>query len=223
MRQKKLLYAGIGGAAAVIVAIIIVLVILPGMYNSPTDNTDQSQISPLDLSFSYEEANLNLITSLRSHEINMSRALQFSTQTDINQYCNFFSDSKKQELVKFCTSAELKDKNGNFLGDINMVGSTRAPGLVIAAVQTDPGLNTLNDVKTIFGAVINETTCDCWSTEKPRGYATLSDMIDAFRDFHIAGKKPNSRSQSTPLGSEHFELELTTNQNGYLWKLLVAR
>jgi len=222
MRQKKFLYAGIGGAVA-IAAIIIVIVLLPNMSNQSTDNTDQSQISPLDLSFSYEEANSNLRTSLRSHEINMSRPLQFISQADINQYCHFFSDDKKQALVKFCTSTVLQDKNRNFLGNINMVGSTRAPGLVIAAVQTDPTLSTLNDVKTIFSAVINETTCDCWDKEKPRGYATLSEMIDDFRDFHISGKKPDSTSKSVPLGSEHFELELTTNQNGYLWKLLVAR
>ena len=221
MRQKKLLYAGICGAV-VIAVIIVAILLLPNISNQSTDNTDQ-QISPLDLSFSYEEANSNLRTSLQSHEINMSRPLQFFSQTDINQYCHFFSDDKKQALVKFCTSSELKDKNGNFLGDINMVGSTRAPGLVIAAIQTDPTLSTLNEVKTIFGAVINETTCDCWDKEKPRGYATLYDMIDAFRDFHLSGKRPDSTSQSVPLGSEHFELELTTNQNGYLWKLLVAR
>jgi hypothetical protein len=222
MRQKKLLYVGIGGAAA-IAAIISVLVILPNISNQSTDNTDQSQISPLDLDFTYDEANSNLKTSLLSHDINMSRPLQFFSQTDINQYCNFFSDQKKQALVKFCTSTEIKDKNGNFLGNINMVGSTRAPGLVITAIQSDPTMSNLNDVKTIFGAVINETTCGCWDKEKPRGYATLSDMIDAFRDFHIAGKKPNSTSQSIPLGSEHFEMELTTNQGGYVWKLLVAR
>src|SRR5690348_2959268 len=129
MRQKKLLYAGIGGAAA-IAAIIVVIVVLPNISNPATDNSDQSQISPLDLDFTYDEANSNLRTSLHSDEINMSRPLQFFSQTDINQYCHFFSDSKKQALVKFCTSSELKDKNGNFLGDINMVGSTRAPGLV---------------------------------------------------------------------------------------------
>ena len=221
MRQKKLLYAGIGGAVAI--AAIIIVIVLPNISNQSSDNTDQSQISPLDLSFSYEEANSNLRTSLRSHEINMSRPLQFFSQTDINQYCHFFSDDKRQALVKFCTSTVLQDKNRNFLGNINMVGSTRAPGLVIAAVQTDPALSNLNDLKTIFSTVINETTCNCWDKEKPRGYATLSDMIDTFRDFHIAGKKPNSTSKSVPLGSEHFELELTTNQSGYLWKLLVAR
>ena len=222
MRQKKLLYAGIGGAVT-IAAIIVVLVILPNISNQSTGNTDQSQISPLDLDFTYEEANSNLKTTLLSHDLNMSRPLQFFSKTNINQYCNFFSDQKKQELVKFCTSTEIKDKNRNFLGNINMVGSTRAPGLVIAAIQSDPVMSNLNDVKTIFGAVINETTCDCWGKEKPRGYATLSDMIDAFRDFHIAGKKPNSTTKSVPLGSEHFEMELTTNQGGYVWKLLVAR
>jgi hypothetical protein len=222
MRQKKLLYASIGVAVA-IAAIIIVIILLPNTSNQSTDNTDQSQISPLDLSFSYDEANSNLKTSLYSKEINMSRPLQFFSQADINQYCHFFSDDKKQALVKFCTSTELKDKNGNFIGNINMVGSTRAPGLVIAAVQSDPVLSNLNDVKTIFGAVINETTCDCWDKEKPRGYVTISDMIDAFRDFHIAGQKPNSTTHSVPLGSEHFEMELTTNAKGYVWKLLVAR
>jgi len=222
MRQKKLLYVGIG-VAAVIVAIISVIVILPNTSNQSTDNTGQSQISPLDLDFSYDEANSNLKTSLLSHDINMSRPLQFFSQTSIHQYCNFFSNQTKQALVKFCTSTEIKDKNGNFLGNINMVGSTRAPGLVIVAIQSDPTMSNLNEVKTIFGAVINETTCNCWDKEKPRGYATLSDMIDAFRDFHIAGKKPNSTSQAIRLGSEHFELELTTNQSGYVWKLLVAR
>lgn len=222
MRQKKFLYAGIGGAVSIAV-IISALVILPNMYNQSTDNTDQSQISPLDLDFTYEEANSNLKTTLLSHEINMSRPLQFSSQTDINQYCNFFSDQKKQALVKFCTSTVLQNKNRNFLGNINMVGSTRAPGLVIVAIQSNPVMSNLNDVKTIFGVVINETTCDCWGKEKPRGYATPSDMIDAFRDFHIAGKRSNTTTQSVPLGSEHFEMELTTNQSGYVWKLLVAR
>jgi hypothetical protein len=221
MRQKKLLYAGIAGAAAV--AGIIIVLLLPSISVQSNNNTDQSQISPLDLDFSYEEANSNIRTILLSHDINMSKPFRFSSQADINQYCHFFSNDTKQALVKYCTSTEIKDKNGIFLGNVNMVGSTRAPGLVIAAVQSDPLLGNLNDVKTIFWVVINETTCDCWDKEKPKGYATLSDMINAFRDFHISGKKPNSTTQPVPLGSEHFEMELTTNQNGYLWKLLVAR
>ena len=221
MRQKKLLYAGIGGAVAI--AAIIIIVLLPNMSNQSTDNTDQSQISPLDLDFSYEEANSNLRATLLSYDINMSNTLRFSSQSDLNQYCHFFSSDKKQALVKYCTSTEIKDKNRNFLGNINMVGSTRAPGLVIAALQSDPLLSNLNDVKIIFGAVINETICTCWDQVKPGGYATLSDMVDAQRDFHITGKQPTSSSNTIPLGTEHFRIELTTNQQGYVWKLLIAR
>ncbi len=221
MKQKKLLYAGIGGAT--VVAIIILILQFPILSKPTTVNIDQSGSSNLDLDFSYEEANSNLQTNLSSYQINMSKPLRFVTQSDINQYCHFFSDEKRQSLVKFCTSTEIKDQNGNFLGNINMVGSTREPGLVIAAIQSDPSLNNLNYVETIFGAVINETTCDCWEKEKPRGYATISDMIVAFRDFHIAGKKPDSTTHSISLGLEHFEMELTTNQHGYLWKLLIAR
>ncbi len=220
MKQKKFLYAGIGGA---IVVIIVILLQFPILYKPTSDNNSQSEPSNLDLDFSYEEANSNLRTNLSLYQINMSAPLKFITQADISQYCHFFSDEKRQSLVKFCTSTEIKDKNGNFLGNINMVGSLRAPGLVITAIQSDPSVNNLSNVKTIFAAVINETTCDCWEMEKPKGYASISDMIAAFLNFHIAGKQPDSTTHSVPLGSEHFEMELTTNQHGYLWKLLIAR
>jgi hypothetical protein len=220
MRQKKLLYGVIG--VTIPIAAIVILV-LPSISNQLNNNSDQSQTSPLDLDFSYEEANSNLKATLLSHEINMSKPLKFSSPTDINQFCNFFSDARRQTLVKYCTSTEIRDKNGNFLGNINMVGSTRAPGLIITALQSDPMLSNLNNVKFIFGAVINETICTCWDQVKPGGYSTVSDMVNAQRDFQITGKQPTSASNTIPLGTEHFRMELTTNQQGYVWKLLVAR
>lgn len=220
MRQKKLLYGVIG--VTIPIAAIVILV-LPSISNQLNNNSDQSQTSPLDLDFSYEEANSNLKATLLSHEINMSKPLKFSSPTDINQFCNFFSDARRQALVKYCTSTEIRDKNGNFLGNINMVGSTRAPGLIITALQSDPMLSNLNNVKFIFGAVINETICTCWDQVKPGGYSTVSDMVNAQRDFQITGKQPTSASNTIPLGTEHFRMELTTNQQGYVWKLLVAR
>ena len=219
VKSKKYAYAGIAGAA-VIVAIIIIF----NQINATQKTTiEESGGSASYLNFSYEEANSDLKSTLALNHINMSNPIRFSSQTDINQYCNFLTDPKKQSLVKYCTSTELRNKNGNFLGDINMVGSSTAPGLVIAALQSNPMLTNYNDVKTVFSAVINETMCECWDKEKPGGYATLSDMIDALRDFHINGKKPDSTTHSIPLANKHFEIEATTNENGYLWKLLVAR
>jgi len=219
VKSKKYLYAGIAGAAAV-VAIFVAVIQLNVLPSGNQEQQDASQQIYLD--FSYEEANSDLKSSLASHQINMSNPLKFFSQSDINQYCNFLSDPKKQALVKYCTSTELRDKQG-FLGDINMVGSVDYPGLVIVAVQSNPFLTNYGEVKTIFGAVLNYTICECWDKEQPKGYQTLSAMLDAFRDFHINGKKPDSTTHSVPLGGKHFEIELTTNDHGYLWKLLVAK
>lgn len=213
--KTKYLYAGIAAAAAI--AAILVL------FTQFNNLTHEQQTNPvLYLDFSYEEANSNLKATLESQHINMTHPLKFASQSDINQYCHFLTDPKKQALVQYCTSAELRDLVG-FLGDINMVGSPETPGLVIAALQSNPMLGNYDEVKTVFGDVINETICQCWDKEKPGGYATLSDMLDALRDFHINGKKPDSTTHSIPLANKHFEIELTTNQDGYLWKLLVAR
>lgn len=211
--QKKIVYVGIG-VAAISIAVFFVFFQFP---------TTQINTSSLDLDFSYEEANSNIRSNLLSFGINMSKPLKFSTQADISQYCNFLTDPKKQSLVQYCTSTELKDRKGNFLGDINMVGSPTAPGLVITALQSDPFLQNLDDVKIVFSEVINETVCQCWQQEKPGGYATISDMVNALHDFQISGKQPSATTHTVPLGSEHFEMDITTNQNGYEWKLLVAK
>ena len=219
VKSTKYLYAGIGAAVAIAVTIFVITQInnLPSQGNNP-----QASNQTLYFDFSYEEENSDLKSSLASHQINMSNPLKFLTSADINQYCNFLSDPKKQAIVKYCTSTELKDKQG-FLGDINMVGSQDAPALVIVALQSNPLMTNYDDVKTVFGTVINSTICECWDKDKLGGYPTLSAMVDAFRDFHIAGKRPDSTTHSVSLGGKHFEIELTTNVNGYLWKLLVAK
>jgi len=219
MKSKKYAYAGI-----VVAAIAIAIVVLYPYFNSsPTEQSTPTGISAYTLEISYETVNSDLKNTLIHQQINMSSPLKFSTTANINQYCNFLSNQTKQAMIEYCTSTELKDVNGNFLGDVNMIGSNTAPVLVIAAIQSDPVFSNYDKVKTVFGDVINETICQCWSNSKPGGYATLSDMTDALRTFHLNGKQPNSTTHAVPLGGVHFEIELTTNSNGYVWKLLVAK
>ena len=219
MKSSKYLYAGIGAAVAIAVTIIVITQfnIQPNQENNQQDSSQA-----LYLDFSYEEENSDLKSSLATHQINMSNPLKFFNAADITQYCNFLSDPKKQALVTYCTSTELKDKQG-FLGNINMIGSQDAPAMVIVALQSNPLITNYGDVKTVFGTVINSTICECWDKEKLSGYPTLSALMDAFRDFHITGKKPDSTTHSVSLGGKHFEIELSTNTSGYLWKLLVAK
>ena len=215
MVPKKYLYAAISGI--VIVAIVLIIQLIPPM-TSPNDTSNQVAF----LDFTYDEENSDLKSALALHHINMTNPITLSSAADIKQYCNFITDPKKQALVTHCTSTVLKDKQGN-LGDIDMVGSPDVPGLVVVALELDPTMSDYAAVKTVFGVVLNSTICQCWDKENPGGYSTLSDMVDALRNFHVNGKQPDSTTHTVPLGNKHFEIELSTNEGGYLWKLLVAK
>jgi hypothetical protein len=219
VKSKKYAYIGIAAAASV-AAVVVFLTQFNVVQTGPSGPTG---ISAYTLDFTYAEANSDLKSTLISQNINMSKPLKFSAQSDINQYCDFLSNQTKQAMIEYCTSTEIKDEHDNFLGNVNMIGSTLSPVLVIAAAQSDPLFSNYNDVKILFGDVVNETICQCWATEKPGNYTQLSDMMDALRDFHLKGKSPNSTTHGVPLGGKHFEIELTTNSQGYLWKLLVAK
>lgn len=219
MKSKKYAYVGIA-AAACVAAVIVVLTQFNITQAGPSA---PAGISAYTLDFTYEEANSDLKSTLIHQQINMSSPIKFGTQVDINHYCNFLSNQTKQAMIEYCTSTELKDQQGKFLGNINMIGSSTAPVLVITAMQSDPLLGNYKDIKTVFGDVVNETICQCWDKEKPGGYSTLSAMMDALRDFHFNGKQPHSTTHGVPLSGKHFEIEISTNDSGYLWKLLVAK
>ncbi len=217
MVSKKYLYAGIAGIA--IAAFVIIHFILP-MAGPDTSTSTSNQVAFLD--FSYDEENSDLKSRLALYHINMTKPIRLSSQADVEQYCNFLTDPKKQALVTYCTSTVLKSKQGT-LGDINMVGSADVPGLVVVALQSDPTLQNYNDVKTVFSTVINSTICSCWDTAAPDGFLTLSAFVDKLRDTHLQTKDPTTSTHVIPLGNKHFKIELTTNTDGYLWKLLVSK
>ncbi|MDR3782747.1 MAG: hypothetical protein P4K92_05540 [Candidatus Nitrosotalea sp.] len=218
MKSKKYVYLGIIGAA--IAAVIIAITqfnIIPAV---DQNNQQSDQVAFLD--FSYDEENSDIRSALATHHINMTKPIQLSTQADVRQYCNFLTDPKKQALVTYYTSTELKDNQG-FLGDISMLGSTDLPGIVVVAMQSNPMLTNYDDVKTVFGVVVNSTMCQCWDKEVPNGYLTLSALVDKLRDTHLTTKDPTTSTQVLSLGNKHFKIELTTNDSGYLWKLLVSK
>jgi len=215
--SKKYLFAGIAGVA--IAAFILIHFILP-MAGPDTTSTPSNQIAFLD--FSYDEENSDLKTNLALHQINMTKPIRLSTPADVDQYCNFLTDPKRQALVTYCTSTVLKSKQGT-LGDINMVGSADLPGLVVVALQSNPMLTNYDDVKTVFSTVLNSTICACWEKENPDGFLTLYSLIDKIRDTHLQTKEPTTSTHVLALGNKHFKIELTTNTDGYLWKLLVSK
>lgn len=214
MKYKKHISLGIGVAA--VIAVIVFLILYNG--KSETSKTDS-----LSLDFTYDEANSVLKQSLELQGTAMSSPIRFSKPQDIEKWCKFFSDTEKQKLVEYCTSTEIKDPNGNFLGNIHIVGSSDSPRLVLVVLLSNPMLDNMNQIKTVFVTVAKDLVCDCWEDIRPDGYETVEKWVDALRDFHINGSKPHSESKSILLASKHMQIQLTTTKEGYVWEMLIAR
>jgi len=174
-----------------------------------------------ELKFTYIESNAKLKESLASHGISMSSPVKLSTIKDIEKFCSFFADKNKQDQVDYCTSTELRDSDGEFLGNIHMVGSRNMPKIVLVLIQTDPFMQDLDEIKSVYDVVIENLVCDCWEDVKPSEIETVSDWVDRQKDFHTSDVKPTSKSNLSIIGMS-LQMELTTNTEGYLWKLLIS-
>ena len=213
VHKKNFLYIGIAVAVfAIIVSISF------GISNDVTNTQELFQ----ELDFTYTEANSKLKESLSSHGISMSSAVKLGTTKDIEKFCSFFGDENKQTQVEYCTSTELRNSEGEFLGNIHMVGSQQMPKVVLALIQTTPFMKDIDDIKSVFGVVIEDLICDCWEEVKPGQIETIGSWIDNQREFHTSDTKPTSKSNLSLEGYK-LQMELTTNQEGYLWKLIISK
>lgn len=205
--NKKFLYVGI-----ISVAVAVLASVASFSMTAPPPNTSSSK---------YVSDNMVLKQKLAEHQISMSSPIQLRTPDDIKKYCSFFADSEKQKLVEYCTSTELKDKDGNFLGNIHMVGLKAYPQMVLVLLQADPFMSQIGSVKQVFGTAIEELVCKCWSDIKPDNFASSDDWVDGMRNFHTSDTKPHSKSKQLTLEGKTLQLEVTTNKEGYLWQLYI--
>ena len=173
------------------------------------------------ITFSYNATNSNIISILASKGISMSNPLKFSGNATA-QYCTFYQDDIKQNSVEYCTSTELKDSDGKFLGNIHITGSVDSPNAILGVIQTDPFMNQLDSIKTVYQTMVESVVCDCWQEQKPGNLESVSAWIDAAKSHHLEGKHTTSNSQIDGLAQKHLFLEITTNTQGYLWKFVIT-
>lgn len=221
--KKSYLFGVIGGAAAIsVIAAYILITTSSTVMVTQTDETFLDNMSGV-LDFTYTDANANLKEALTAGGISMSSPVILKEKTDIDKYCTFLKDKEKQSLVEYCTSTELRDADGAFLGNIHMIGSPSFPRLVIVLVQVDPLMSQLDSVKTVFSIVTENLVCNCWEEKKPGGFETVYSLIDGLHQFHTSDVKPHSQSNQISIEGKSMQIELTTNTQGYLWELLITR
>ncbi|HXG74906.1 MAG TPA: hypothetical protein VNK44_08845 [Candidatus Nitrosotenuis sp.] len=204
MIDKKIIYGAAGAAAAIIMVALFLT----------TGQTPHTQ---------YLEYNSLLKEKLADRQILMSSPIRLQKQEDVEKYCTFFTSQDLQKLAEYCTSTEIKDHSGRFLGNIHMVGSPYEPKVILTLIQTDPQMTQIESVKTIFETVIQNTVCNCWEKVKPDGMANVSQWVEGMRQFHQGDTQHHSKSKRLVLESKAVQMELTTNKDGYLWQLFIYK
>lgn len=181
----------------------------------------EPQIEQKEHTSTYLTLNGLIKEKLESQQIQMSSPIKLSKQDDLQKYCSFFTDPAKQDLVQYCISTELKDTNDTFLGNIHMVGSPDEPKITLALVQVNQTMGQIGSVKTIFDATVRSTVCDCWEQQKPGGLDNIGQWVDGLQQFHQSGNKPHSKSNELILDGKTIQMELSQNENGFLWQFFI--
>jgi len=194
---------------------IVITIVLGSLFFNPNDKPESKK-----LSFSYVQANKDLKNSMSLLNISMSSPLKLNGST-VEQYCTFFSNDSIQNSIEYCTSTELLDSDGRFLGNIHMVGTSNSPQFVIGVIQVSPTLDNLPEIKIVYQTMIESLVCTCWDQEKPGGFGSVSEWIDATNSHHLEAKKITSKSEISGLAQKDLLLEITTNTEGYLWKFII--
>lgn len=214
MKNKNLLLVVTGIA-------IILLIVVFSITTTEEPILREHTIESTKLSFSYADSNSILKSSLASNGILMSSPLQIKGDS-IAKYCIFYQDEQKQNSISYCTSTELKDSDGEFLGNIHMVGTLDSPNAVLGVIQTDPYLSNLDSIKTTYRIMMESIVCDCWQDQKPGDFESVSEWIDAAKSHHLEAKRTTSSSEINGLADKQLFLEITTNSEGYLWKFIIT-
>ncbi len=202
-------------------SVAVVTIIISLSYVLMSDNVDGVSPQSNILSISYVDTNKELQNDLQLLGIKMSSPLKLNGFS-IDTYCTFFSDVLVQDSIEYCTSTELLNSKYQYLGNIQMVGSNAFPQYVIGVIQTDSSVSQLEDIKIVVNSMIKSIVCDCWEEKKPGSFESVALWIDAANSHHLENTSATSKSTINGLTEKSMLLEITTNENGYLWKFLIT-
>lgn len=157
-------------------------------------------------SLSYDDNDL-IRYKLEKHNIEMSPSLKFSG-AKAAEYCSFFADGS---VPLYCTSTELV-RNGEFLGNVHMVGTNDGPSAVLGVVQSDT-ITSGMEVVTIVTDSITESVFDCMG-------GISGPWIEQLSERHVV-ERLTTKSTINGLPMPVL-LELTGSPGNYLWKILIG-
>ncbi len=205
--------------ARLLIFLVIVagIAILAGAFAYLSDSS-KPDFPILDFSYSMND---QLKDALADDGVMVSSPLRLSKASAIQKYCTFFDDPVKQSQIEYCTSTELSNEQGHFLGNVHMVGTPENPRLVMVVLEAS--LDDVDEVAAIFDVVIDNTVCECWEAESPGGLSSVHAWVVALGDFHQqATHQTTTKSSVLTLNGLNLQIEATAIEGAHVWKLFIA-
>ena len=101
-----------------------------------------------DVDFTYSDAE-KIRENLATQNIFMSPPTEIIDYT-VSQYCTLF-DGGTQKFVKHCVTTALTSSDGTSLGNFNMGGSTNAPVMALAIIESNRLLDSrIDEIDFVF-------------------------------------------------------------------------
>ncbi len=196
-----------------VLSIVLILAVLSYM-QQPTKYTG--------IDFTYSDSQ-TIKTILHSKNIFMSSPTKISDYT-VKQYCMYFDDQNKQQIMNECVTTSLTDPDGNPLGNINIGGRYEKPLMAVAIVESSPLLDSQkNNLVTVFDAMISTWVCDCWQEKQPGGFESLSQWIQAAENHHVNSGRDSTKSKISGFEGKEIILEISKADDSYLWTLIIIK
>jgi len=158
--------------------------------------------------------------SLSTQQIFMSPPTEITDHT-ISQYCPLLPEL--QNPIKHCATTVITDVNGNYLGNINMGGTLDGPIMALAIIETSDIFSPENEVDYVFQTMIETLICDCWEEQQPGDFESVDAWLDAAKMKYSQSSQTTLKSKIDGLGGMNLILEITSEDDAYLWTLIVLK
>lgn len=203
----------------IIISILIILVVIPVTLFFLESKSHDNPVS--EIGFIYSDID-DMQKILLANGIFMSSPTIITDNT-VDQYCTYF-DGDVKKSVQYCITTVLVNSDGLSLGNLNMGGNPISPIMALAVLETSPLLDSQKDeIDFIFQTMIETLVCDCWESEKPGNFNSVSAWLDAAKQQYDNSSQSTLKSKIDGLAQKQLTLEITFIENSYLWTLIVVK
>ncbi len=178
-------------------------------------NTVEDIMPASDLAMSYEAYDV-MRDDLGLAGITMSSQITLQNDRAV-EYCSFFGGY----VPEYCTSTEMKDATGAFVGNVHMMGTPQKPQVALGVIQSDGIMSQRSYMVAVASTMIDTLVCKCWPDLLPGGFENVRQWVDTTMSLHIEEGTSSTISRIDGLPVPVL-MEVITNDAGYEWRVQVG-